>query len=72
MSNKGRKPCYGIHIMADLETGEYEIEFEDLSHPGEGIVLDVLMEAVRIVLQDVAKKHTAELPQVGTGSRGDN
>jgi len=56
----------------DTSSGEYEMQVNNLSHPGQGIPLSSIQEAIRRITGDVEHKATGLPPVVDEVERKDN
>lgn len=62
-----------VNIQFNTETGEYELKFQNISHPGQGIEYKTLYEVIRRVIGQVDEyvgKNSSEVQ--GQIVRGDN
>jgi len=61
-----------LTFIFDTDGGEYEMTVNNLSHPGQGIPLDIIQKAVMKITEDTKQKITG-LPEVDSSQiRGDN
>jgi len=61
-----------VTIEFDIDSGEYELQYKNISHPGTSIDANHLTEAVRRILGDFDKQTGGDISITDVAPRGDN